>query len=72
MINFIFRDVGNGSPLSRPHKSSALGAGIVSGVGSGGIMGTGSGGGYSGTMDYGSMSSVSNVNWGGGGSLGIS
>lgn len=40
--------------------------------GSGGIMGTGSGGGYSGTMDYGSMSSVSNVNWSGGGSLGIS
>ena len=40
--------------------------------GSGGVLGSGSGGGYSGTMDYGSMSSVSNVNWGGGGSLGIS
>lgn len=34
MINFIFRDVGSGSPLSRPHKSSALGAGIISGAGS--------------------------------------
>lgn len=36
--------------------------------GQGGILGTGSGGGYSGTtMDTG----ISNVNWGGGGSLGI-
>lgn len=34
MINFIFRDVGSGSPLSHPYKSSALGAGIISGVGS--------------------------------------
>lgn len=34
MINFIFRDVGNGSPLSRPFKSSALGAGIIAGAGS--------------------------------------
>lgn len=34
MINFIFRDVGCGFPLSRPHKSSALGAGIIAGAGS--------------------------------------
>lgn len=34
MINLIFRDVGNGSPLSRPFKSSALGAGIIAGAGS--------------------------------------
>lgn len=34
MINFIFRDVGSGSPLSRPYKSSALGAGIIAGAGS--------------------------------------
>lgn len=34
MINFIFRDVGSGFPLSRPHKSSALGAGIIAGAGS--------------------------------------
>lgn len=34
MINFIFRDVGSGSPLSRPFKSSALGAGIIAGAGS--------------------------------------
>lgn len=34
MINFIFRDVGSGFPLSRLHKSSSLGAGIISGAGS--------------------------------------
>lgn len=34
MINFIFCDVGSGSPLSRPFKSSALGAGLISGAGS--------------------------------------
>lgn len=34
MINFIFRDVGSGFPLSRPYKSSALGAGIIAGAGS--------------------------------------
>lgn len=34
MINFIFRDVGIGFPMSRPHKSSALGAGIIAGAGS--------------------------------------
>lgn len=34
MINFIFRDVGSGFPLSRPHKSSGLGAGIIAGAGS--------------------------------------
>lgn len=34
MINILFLDVGSGSPLSRPHKSSALGAGIISGAGS--------------------------------------
>lgn len=34
MFNLIFRDVGSGSPLSRPFKSSALGAGIISGAGS--------------------------------------
>lgn len=34
MINLIFRDVGSGSPLSRPYKSSALGAGIIAGAGS--------------------------------------
>lgn len=34
MINFIFRDVGSGSPLSRPCKSSALGAGLIAGAGS--------------------------------------
>lgn len=34
MINFIFRDVGSGFPLSRPHKSSSLGASIISGAGS--------------------------------------
>lgn len=34
MINFIFRDVGSGSPLSRSFKSSALGAGIIAGAGS--------------------------------------
>lgn len=43
MINFIFRDVGSGSPLSRPHKSSSLGAGIISGAGSliGGLFSSG-------------------------------
>jgi hypothetical protein len=34
MINFIFRDVGSGFPLSRPHKSSALGPAIIAGAGS--------------------------------------
>lgn len=34
MINFLFRDVGSGFPLSRPRKSSALGAGIIAGAGS--------------------------------------
>lgn len=34
MINFIFRDVGSGSSLSRPFKSSSLGAGIIAGAGS--------------------------------------
>lgn len=34
MINLIFRDVGSGSPLSRPRYSSALGAGIIAGAGS--------------------------------------
>lgn len=34
MVNFIFCDVGSGSPLSRPFKSSALGAGIIAGAGS--------------------------------------
>lgn len=34
MINFIFRDVGIGFPMSRPLKSSALGAGIIAGAGS--------------------------------------
>lgn len=43
MINFIFRDVGSGSSLSRPHKFSALGAGIISGAGSliGGLFSSG-------------------------------
>ena len=43
MINFIFRDVGSGFPLSRLHKSSALGAGIISGAGSliGGLFSSG-------------------------------
>lgn len=34
MINFIFRDVGSGSPLSRPFKSSSLGSGLIAGAGS--------------------------------------
>lgn len=34
MINFIFRDAGSSFPLSRPHKSSALGASIIAGAGS--------------------------------------
>lgn len=34
MINFIFRDVGSGFPLSRPLKSSALGAAAIAGAGS--------------------------------------
>lgn len=34
MFNLIFCDVGSGSPLSRPFKSSALGAAAISGVGS--------------------------------------
>ena len=34
MINFLFLDVGSGSPLSRPHKSSALGAAAIAGAGS--------------------------------------
>lgn len=34
MINFIFRDVGSGSPLSRPFKSSAFAAGAIAGAGS--------------------------------------
>lgn len=34
MINFIFRDVGSGFPLSRPYKSSALGSAIIAGAGS--------------------------------------
>lgn len=40
--------------------------------GSGGIMGSGSGYGYSGTTTGYGSSGISNVNWGGGGSLGIS
>lgn len=42
MINFIFCDVGSGFPLSRPYKSSALGAGIIAGAGSliGGLFST--------------------------------
>lgn len=34
MFNLIFRDVGSGSPLLRPCKSSALGAGLIAGAGS--------------------------------------
>lgn len=34
MFNLIFRDVGSGYPLSRPYKSSALGAAAISGAGS--------------------------------------
>lgn len=34
MLHFIFHDVGSGFPLSRPHKSSGLGAAIISGAGS--------------------------------------
>lgn len=34
MFDFIFRDVGSGSPLSRPYMSSSLGAGIIAGAGS--------------------------------------
>lgn len=34
MINFIFLDVGSGFPLSRPCKSSDLGAGLIAGAGS--------------------------------------
>lgn len=34
MINFIFCDVGSGSPLLRPFKSSGLGAGLIAGAGS--------------------------------------
>lgn len=34
MINFLFCDVGSGFPLSRPYKSSALGAGLIAGAGS--------------------------------------
>lgn len=48
------------------------GGGMFSGVnngGSGGILGSGSGGGYSGTTM--GMGNISNVNFGGGGSLGI-
>ena len=43
MTNILFLDVGSGSPLSRPHKSSALGAGIISGAGSliGGLFSSG-------------------------------
>lgn len=41
MINFIFRDVGSGSPLSRPFKQSLL-AGAIAGAGSliGGLFGS--------------------------------
>ena len=40
MFNLIFRDVGSGSPLSRPLKSSGLGAGLIAGAGSliGGLL----------------------------------
>lgn len=34
MFNLIFRDVGSGFPLSRPCKSSALGASLIAGAGS--------------------------------------
>nr|CDL65706.1 unnamed protein product [uncultured bacterium] len=34
MINFNLHDVGSGFPLSRPFKSSALGAGLIAGAGS--------------------------------------
>lgn len=34
MFNLIFRDVGSGSPLRRPFKSSALGAAAIAGAGS--------------------------------------
>lgn len=42
MFNLIFRDVGSGSPLSRPYKSSSLGAGLIAGAGSliGGLFGS--------------------------------
>lgn len=42
MFNFIFRDVGSGSPLLRPFKSSAIGAAAIAGAGSliGGLFGS--------------------------------
>lgn len=42
MFNLVFRDVGSGFSLSRPFKSSALGAGLIAGAGSliGGLFGS--------------------------------
>lgn len=42
MISFIFRDVGSGSPLSRPFKSDPFVAGAIAGAGSliGGLFGS--------------------------------
>ena len=34
MFNLLFSDVGSGSPLLRPSKSFALGAGLIAGAGS--------------------------------------
>lgn len=64
MINFIFLDVGSGSPLSRPHKSSALGAGIISGAGSliGGLFSSG-GSHYAARKQLQAVRETNQMNW---------
>lgn len=64
MINFIFRDVGSGFPLSRLHKSSDLGAGIISGAGSliGGLFSS-SGSHYAARKQLQAVRETNQMNW---------
>ena len=64
MINFIFRDVGSGFPLSRLHKSSSLGAGIISGAGSliGGLFSSG-GSHYAARKQLQAVRETNQMNW---------
>ena len=64
MINSIFLDVGSGFPLSRPHKSSGLGAGIISGAGSliGGLFSS-SGSHYAARKQLQAVRETNRTNW---------
>lgn len=64
MINFIFRDVGSGFPLSRLHKSSGLADGIISGAGSliGGLFSSG-GSHYAARKQLQAVRETNQMNW---------